>query len=152
MDDLTPLMKDVIRMIILDPFLSSPYFCDHLRDEPTGNTKMNLPLIYIWYNYSMGKSLVISVNGGILTSILERFINRTEQEFIETRNVILEFLTCSSTLSIIEFCNEMNLPPEKLYLSHSDYLQDPRSALYITKPLDKRPPGWLRAKMESSKI
>ncbi len=116
--ELSNIMMTVASEILSDRALCFPWYRPEIRSEAQAKAaEASLPLLYSWNEVVQGgqlRSFTVSVNGGKLAAMLQRYLPRTHPEFVATRDELMRLLNKAQNAMMVKMCREFQAPPSRI--------------------------------------
>lgn len=106
----------ILSLVINDEVLGTPVYVHQIKSEAdVENCRDFLPLIYIWNEERPLGTFSLSINGSLVTDLLEVCCHRSDPRFIPQRDEIIKVLSIASRNSILKTCNKLGCMPSDMF-------------------------------------
>lgn len=116
--ELSTIMMTVAGEILGDRALCFPWYHPEIRSEAQAQAAAaDLPLLYSWNEVVQDgqlRSFTVSVNGGRLAAMLQRYLPRTDPDFVATRDELMRVLNQAQNAMMLKLCREFQAPPSHI--------------------------------------
>lgn len=116
-DSKDPIVTQVLSLAINDEILGKPIYVHDIKSEADTEKCSSLPLIYIWNEDRACGTFSLSINGSLVTDLLELFCHKSDPNFIASSNEIIKVLSIMSQNSAIKTCQKVGCMPSDMLSS-----------------------------------
>ena len=95
--------------------LSTPVYLSQIKTERDVEHISNLPFVYIWNENKEIGSFSISINGGILGGLIEKYVTRETSDFYVFQEMLMEKFSKVFQESVISLCQKQNSFPSEIF-------------------------------------
>ncbi|WP_447516483.1 hypothetical protein [Escherichia coli] len=115
--------QQFIALTLSDEKLSMPVYLPGIRSEAECDELGLWPLIYIWNVDRAAGTFSLSVNGKAIARLLEPFVPREDQAYVEIRDEAMKVIAEASTQSVLATIEKTGLMPDVLFAYHAEDVQ-----------------------------
>ena len=116
--ELSTIMMTIASEILGDRALCFPWYRPEIHSEAQAQAAgADLPLLYSWNEVVQDgqlRSFTVSVNGHRLAALLQRYLPRTDPDFVATRDELMRLLNEGQIAMMVKLCREFQAPPSRI--------------------------------------
>jgi hypothetical protein len=113
--EMVAVFTEILNYVYNNRELSTPVYLPQIKTERDIEYVENLPFVYIWNENKEIGSFSVSINGGVLGSLIENYVTRETPDFYAFQEMLMEKLSEVFKESVIGLCQNQKKFPSEIF-------------------------------------